>query len=114
LLVGADINADRHSNTDRPPGAGRNTGIGPAFYTLDLRISKRFRFGSHERRNLEVLAEGFNLANHLNHASVNNTVGLLRGPFEVTGRHDRSPSEALGFTSAFDPRRIQLGLRLSF
>ena len=114
LLVGADINNDRHSNTDRPPGADRNTGIGPAFYTFDMRISKRIRFGSAERRFIELLAEGFNLANHLNYASVNNTVGLLRAPFNVTGRHDRTPSEALGFTSAFDPRRIQLGLRVSF
>ena len=114
LLVGADINADRHSNTDRPPGAGRNTGIGPAFYTVDLRLSKRIRLGSSEHRSVELLAEGFNLSNRLNYSSVNNTVGLLRGPFNVTGRHDRSPSEALGFTSAFDPRRIQLGVRLSF
>lgn len=114
LLVGADINNDRHSNTDRPPGAGRNTGIGPAFYTFDMRLSRRFGLGSNERRNLEFLAEGFNLANTLNYSSVNNTVGLLRGPFDVTGRHDRTPSEALGFTSAFDPRRIQLGVRLTF
>ena len=114
LLVGADINADRHSNTDRPPGAGRNTGIGPAFYTFDLRLSKRITWGSNERRSLELLAEGFNLSNHLNYASVNNTVGVLRAPFNVTGHHDRNASQPLGFTSAFDPRRIQLGVRLSF
>ena len=114
LLVGADINADRHSNTDRPPGAGRNSGAGPAFYTFDMRLSKRIRFGSSDRRSVELLAEGFNLSNRLNYASINNTVGLLRGPFNVTGRDDRTPSEPLGFTSAFDPRRIQLGVRLSF
>ena len=110
----ADINADRHSNTDRPPGAGRNSGAGPAFYTFDMRLSKRIRFGSSDRRSVELLAEGFNLSNRLNYASINNTVGLLRGPFNVTGRDDRTPSEPLGFTSAFDPRRIQLGVRLSF
>jgi hypothetical protein len=114
LLVGADINADRHSNTDRPPGAGRNTGIGPGFYTFDMRVSKRFMLGGTERRFVELLAEGFNITNHLNYSSVNNTVGVLRGPFNLTGRHDRSPSEPLGFTSAFDPRRIQLGVRISF
>jgi len=114
LLVGADINQDRHSTTDRPPGAARNTGIGPAFYTVDLRLTKRIRLGANERRQVELLAEGFNLLNNLNYSSVNNTVGLMRGPFAVTGRHDRSPSEPLGFTSAFDPRRIQLGVRVSF
>jgi hypothetical protein len=39
LLVGQDLNQDRHDTTDRPPGAGRNTGIGPAFAAVDLRIS---------------------------------------------------------------------------
>ena len=85
LLVGADINADRHSNTDRPPGAGRNTGIGPAFYTLDLRLSKRIKQGSNKRRSVELLAEGFNLANRLNYASVNNNGGLLTGPAHAGG-----------------------------
>jgi hypothetical protein len=60
------------------------------------------------------MAEGFNIFNHLNYGSVNNTVGNMPGPFNVTGRDDRNPSQPLGFTSALDPRRIQLGLRLSF
>jgi hypothetical protein len=112
LLTGSDINADRHTTSDRPVGAARNTGLGPAFYTFDLRLSKRFAFG--DDRSVEVLAEGFNLFNHLNYASINNTVGLLTGPFNVTGRHDRLPSQPLGFTSANDTRRIQLGVRLRF
>jgi hypothetical protein len=114
LLVGTDINADRHTSTDRPPGAGRNTGRGPAFYTFDMRFSKRVQISGSERRFLEFLVEGFNLTNTLNYSSVNNTVGVLAGPFSVTGRHDRSPSEPLGFTSAFDPRRFQFGVRLQF
>ena len=108
----ADINADRHSTTDRPPGAGRNTGRGPSFFTFDLRIARRFALGN-DRRALELTAEAFNLTNWLNYASVNNTVGLLRAPFDVAGRHDRTPSEPLGFTGAFDPRRLQFGVRLS-
>jgi hypothetical protein len=63
---------------------------------------------------LQFTAEAFNLTNHLNYSSVNNTVGVLAPPFHITGRHDRTPSEPLGFTSAFDPRRLQLGVRLSF
>lgn len=68
----------------------------------------------------EVMVEGFNLFNRLNFASVNNTVGsdpanpdLVAG-FRVNGRKDRSPSQPLGFTSAFEPRRIQIGLRFNF
>lgn len=113
LLVGSDINGDRHSTTDRPPFAGRNTGIGPDFWTFDLRVARQIGLGSETRR-LELTLEAFNLFNRLNFASINNTVGLIPPPFNLTGRRDRRPSEPLGFTSAFDPRRIQLGFRLTF
>ncbi len=124
LLAGTDLNADRHSTTDRPPFAGRNTGIGPSFWTFDTRVSRRIGLG--ERRAVEFMAEGFNLFNHRNLATVNNVVGggcsdtfvtctgLIPGPFNLHGRDDRTPSQPLGFTSAFDSRRIQLGLRFSF
>ncbi len=113
LLVGSDINGDRHSTTDRPPFAGRNTGRGPNFWTFDLRVTRRVGLGS-ERRYVELMFESFNLFNRLNFASINNTVGLIGPPFDLHGRKDRRPSEPLGFTSAFDPRRIQLGFRLVF
>jgi hypothetical protein len=112
LLAGYDLNQDRHDTTDRPVGAGRNTGIGPDFWTVDLRVSRSFPLG--ERFRLEFTAEGFNLLNRLNYSSVNNVVGNMPGPFNVTGRDDRLPSQPLGFSSAFDPRRLQLGMRLSF
>jgi hypothetical protein len=35
------------------------------------------------------------------------------GPFNLHGRSDRSPSELLGFTSAFEARKLQLGVRVS-
>ena len=114
LLVGSELNGDRHNTTDRPAFAGRNTGIGPAFWTLDLRLARRILLGS-ENRNLELIFEAFNIFNHQNYMSINNTVGPnFAAPFRVEGRTDRQPTEPLGFTSAFDPRRIQLGFRLSF
>jgi hypothetical protein len=113
LLVGSDINGDRHSTSDRPPFAGRNTGRGPNFWTLDLRLARRIRLGN-EKRSMELMFEAFNLFNRLNFASVNNTVGVISSPFDLTGLSDRKPSEPLGFTSAFSPRRIQLGFRLNF
>ncbi|HYM11219.1 MAG TPA: TonB-dependent receptor [Bryobacterales bacterium] len=112
LLAGSELNNDRHNTTDRPFFAGRNTGIGPSFWTFDTRLARRIRFG--ERARLDLMAEGFNLFNKLNFGSVNNTVGNIPGPFNVYGRDDRTPSQPLGFTSAFDPRRIQLGLRVTF
>jgi hypothetical protein len=112
-LAGADLNADRHSTTDRPPFIGRNTGRGPNFWTVDLRVSRKIGLG--ERANVEVLAEAFNLFNRLNFASVNNTVGATyAGPLNPSGSKNLSPSQPLGFTSAVGPRRFQLGVRLNF
>ena len=115
LLAGTDLNGDRHNTTDRPVGAGRNTGIGPNFWTLDLRVARRIALGKEGRDHLEVSFDAFNLFNRLNYATVNNTVGAdFKAPFNVHARKDLGPSDPLAYTSAFDPRRIQLGLRLSF
>jgi hypothetical protein len=114
LLAGTDLNGDRHNTTDRPVGAGRNTGIGPNFCSVDLRVARRFRLGL-EQRNLELSFEAFNLFNRLNYATVNNTVGPdFKSTSNVHARKDLLPSDPLAYTSAFDPRRIQLGLRLNF
>jgi hypothetical protein len=113
LLAGADINGDGHFTNDRPPGAGRNTGIGPAYTNLDLRLSRVFKFG--EKASLLFTAEGFNVANHTNYSSVNNIVGAaFAPPFNVHGTASVGPSQPLGFTAAFPNREIQLGVRLSF
>jgi len=113
LLAGADINQDGHFTNDRPPGAGRNTGLGPSYTDFDMRLSRAFKMG--ERLSLMFTAEGFNLANHTNYSSVNNVVGAaFAPPFNVHGTADLSPSQPLGFTAAFPAREIQLGVRLSF
>jgi Carboxypeptidase regulatory-like domain/TonB dependent receptor len=113
LLAGADINGDGHFTNDRPPGAGRNTGIGPSYTNLDLRLSRLFKIK--ENANLLFTAESFNLANHTNYASVNNIVGAAFGPpFTVHGTANLGPSQPLGFTSAFPNREIQLGVRFNF
>ncbi len=113
LLAGSDINGDNHFTNDRPPGAGRNTGLGPNYINFDLRLSRQFRFG--EKLNLQLIAESFNLANRTNYATVNNIVGAtFAPPFNVQGSAALSPSQPLGFTSDLPKREFQLGLRLSF
>ena len=73
-----------------------------------------------EKAKLLMTAEGFNIANHANFASVNNEVSPLFGflpsftTFNVHGSAALTPSQPLGFTSAFPKREIQLGLRLTF
>jgi hypothetical protein len=113
LLAGADVNSDGHFTNDRPPGAGRNTGLGPSFTDFDLRLSRAFKLG--EKASLSFTAEGFNLANHTNYSSVNNVVGPdFSAPFNVHGNASLYPNQPLAFTAAFPARQIQLGVRLSF
>ncbi len=113
LLAGTDVNGDRHSTSDRPPGAGRDAGHGPGFWTFDMRLMRQFELN--EKVRLQVTAEGFNLLNHTNFAAVNNVVGPnFAPPFNVTGLAGRSPNQPLGFTAANPMRQIQLGVRLIF
>jgi len=113
LLAGADINGDGHFTNDRPPGSPRNSGLGPDYVDFDMRLSRTFKFG--EKYSLRFIAEGFNIANRTNYASVNNIVGSdFAPPFNVQGTARLSPSQPLGFTAALPKRDIQLGLRFSF
>jgi hypothetical protein len=116
VLAGVDNLGDRHSTTHRPLRAGRNIGRGPGFFTLDARIARKFPLGRSESRNLEFIAEGFNLVNRTNFKTLNNTVGDItveQLPRPLSGR--RGPAtEPLSFTSAFDPRQFQVGVKINF
>ena len=106
-----------------PSESARNTGLGPDFFSFDMRLSRAIKLG--ERAQLQFMAEGFNLANRTNYASVNNIVdpiflvakaaggdGNLTA--NVKGSASLLPTTPLGFTSALAKRQIQLGLRATF
>jgi hypothetical protein len=128
LLAGGEVNGDNHGPNARPLGAGRDTGLGPDYINLDMRLSWQHKVS--EKARLQFTAEAFNIANHTNFASVNNEVSPLFGigapcpiagtcatgntTFNVHGSAALSPSTPLGFTSAFPKREIQLGVRLTF
>jgi hypothetical protein len=115
VLAGVDNMGDRRVTTHRPARAGRNIGQGPSYFTADLRITRRFLLGS-DRRTLEFIAEGFNLLNRTNFRSINNVVGNItveQLPAEIVGNRG-NPTQPLAFTSAFDPRQFQFGLKLNF
>jgi len=131
LLSGEPTNGDNHPTNGRPIGAPRNSGLGPSYADFDARVSWHHKVG--ERSTLLITAEGFNIANRTNYASVNNQVGplfaispALGGSGSMTFNvHGIAPgtklnggtvssSTPLAFTSDFPKREIQLGLRLTF
>jgi hypothetical protein len=139
LLSGEPTNGDNHPTNGRPIGAPRNSGLGPNYADFDARLSWHHKVG--EKSTLLITAEGFNIANRTNYASVNNQVGPLFGicgvqqtatctedfggagstTFNVRGiapgfRNGGkvSSSTPLAFTSDFPKREIQLGMRFSF
>jgi hypothetical protein len=133
IRTGTDINGDTRSPTDRLFNIGRNTGIGPNYRSVNMRISKAFRFKADSPMRIEVSADGANLFNRTNFAAVNEVVpvtvsstGVLTfpnafsavdyaaGTDRLTGHRERRLSDPLGFTSAFNPRQILWGLKFIF
>jgi hypothetical protein len=116
--VGRDVNGDNRPQNDRPFAAARNTGIGPNFMSVDLRITKPFYFNRDRGLRAEFVAEGTNLLNQTNFLAVNDVIGsdpaLLRGPFNFRGDKSKLPTQPLGFTAASPPRRVQFGLKVAF
>ena len=116
LLTGYDNVGDNHPTTHRPFGAGRNIGHGPDFFNVDLRVGKRIPFGPEGKHNVEITAEGFNLLNRTNFKNVNNSVGDLQLsdlPNALVGQR-ANPLLPLSFTSAFDARQFQFGLKINY
>ena len=109
-FVGADLNNDGNRFTDRVPGVGRNTNVGPGFASFDPRISRDIRF--HERAKLQLIVEAFNVFNRANFAGVNTTA------FSVTGTGASAllvPNATFGRpTTTSEPRIIQLAAKIIF
>jgi hypothetical protein len=127
LLAGGEVNGNNHTTNERPIGAPRDTGLGPDYVDFDMRMTWQHKLG--EKANVQLTAEGFNIANRTNYASVNNEVSPLFGfepgftTFNVRGMKPgtalagggtATSSTPLAFTSAFPKRQIQLGVRFSF
>jgi Carboxypeptidase regulatory-like domain/TonB-dependent Receptor Plug Domain len=110
----------------RPWGAGRNTGIGPNFYGLDMRISKSMYIRRDRGMKVDFVVEGTNILNRANFSAVNDVFPadpnyalpgggtLLTGPYQFQGHKAANPSDPLAFKSAFDPRQVQFGLKFIF
>jgi hypothetical protein len=129
ITTGRDDNGDTISN-DRPSGETRNTGRGSMLVDLSMRLAWRLGFGgaatagpggpqiriirgggdtnpladmpsgeNSKRYAIELYAQAFNLLNHVNATTFS---GVLTSPFFGQA------------TAAAPPRRLEIGVRLSF
>src|SRR5215813_10053705 len=120
IRTGIDINLDTNNN-DRPFAVGRNTGLGPRFFTTDLRVGRRIRFNGDNPLGLELIFDAFNLFNRTNFKEMN---GVTNGALflnqlgfpdvRAKGNSAIPASQFSGFTSAYDARIIQFGAKFNF
>ena len=103
---------------ERLPFLGRNSFRFGNFYNTDLRLSRRIYFG--ERRELEMLAEAFNLLNHENVTSRSSTLYTTYNSYSSSTstpvlQYDsdfNTPTAAA--STLYRERELQFGLRLHF
>jgi outer membrane receptor protein involved in Fe transport len=120
VVTGFDVNLDTNNN-DRPVMVGRNTGLGPMFFSTDMRVGRRIRFGADSPVGIELIFDAFNLFNRTNFKDVNGVTGgaLYLSQFgdtdvRIVGVQQNAANQFCGFTSAFAPRIIQLGAKINF
>ncbi len=86
---------------------GRNRGITHNYFSVDLRLTRKFHFG--ERVSLDLIGEVFNLFNRFNEAAANPFYTVVNAFGERSGSKYFSQP-----TAAFDPRQFQFGFKLNF
>jgi hypothetical protein len=114
-VIGFDTQGDANDDNDRAiingHVAGRNSYRQPAFFDLDVRLMKAFRFG--DNREVSLIAETFNLtrAKNLNFGPDSVSLfGTAAQPVATAGQPLFAPS-----TARFGgPRQVQLGMRVVF
>ncbi|MBI4854050.1 MAG: TonB-dependent receptor [Acidobacteria bacterium] len=115
ITAGADLNlSGDFPPSDRPLGLGRNTGISPGFFGVDLRLERKITVK--ERVQVQGFLEVFNLFNRVNISEIDGIFPAdAQGNFNLPkkdGSRFIAPPER--FRSAFAPRQVQLGFRFSF
>jgi hypothetical protein len=135
LFVGFDANNDLIPTSDRVGNLARNTYTGDNFETWDIRLSRTINL-EREKTKLELAVDAFNL---LNRANVDEVVGVY-GTYNLCGgqqprAYKDAASQAIqsvqvgGCPAAgppvpnaqfgtprtmFNPRQLQLSMKLSF
>lgn len=124
-IVGLAPGMNGYGGDNRVYGVGRNTYRYPATWKADLRLAKHFNLGS--LRQLELLAESFNLFNHQNVTELE-TVGYSIESGSVSGglptlnfltglksgQTEFGEPLNVNATDFYRPRQIQFGMRMRF
>lgn len=121
--IAGDANRDNNDFNDRLPGVRRNSFTGPAYYTTDLRLTRRLFL--RDRVTLDALVESFNVFNHANRRLTSSDDGsegsaasfVQRDTMIGANRYPAQYRVNAGFlqpTNAYAPRQVQLGLRLKW
>jgi hypothetical protein len=124
-IVGLSTGMNGYGGDNRVYGVGRNTYRYPATWKADLRIAKRFELG--QMRQLEVMAESFNLFNHQNVTQIETAgysveQGTLNGAMPrlsfltglKKGEVEFGKPLNINATDAYRERQFQFGARMRF
>ena len=107
--AGGDPNNDGNARSDRSPLMGRNTIAGPGFGGIDVRLSRDIRL-FRERFSVKLIGEAFNLFNRANFSTFN------QGQYNYAAatRTFTPTTNYLVMTNTYDPRILQLALKITF
>jgi hypothetical protein len=114
--IGSSVNGSGGAN--RLFETGQNTYRYPSTYVVDLSVSKNFKIT--ERYNQQVLAQGFNIFNHLNVTGIQNT-GYIIQSGSIAGKTVSVLNFNVPFSNinnansnSYSTRQLQLGAKFSF
>ena len=124
-IVGLAQGMNGYGGDNRVYGVGRNTFRYPAAWKADMHLSKRFNLG--EMRQLELLAETFNLFNHQNVTELETVGYTIRSGTAIgglpslnfltglkTGQTEFGQPLNINATNFYRERQIQFGMRMRF
>jgi Carboxypeptidase regulatory-like domain len=120
-LAGADLNADgnggafppdraRRNPADEASSVGRNSETTAGHFSVNLRLSKKFRIAGNAT--LEGILEAFNVFNRVNFFEDTN-----QSSFVIFGQsaYPGSPASTYGkYTQTLPPRQVQMAVKFSF
>ena len=125
MIVGLGPGMNGYGGANRVYGVGRNTYRYPSTWKADVRLGRKIKMG--DTRELQLMAESFNLFNHQNVTQIETTgysiqSGSRTGAFPTlnfltglkTGQVEFGQPLNINATDFFRARQIDFGMRMTF